>query len=352
MIQFENATSELQDRQSFKKKHRQLEREEQMQKEKQIERQRKKNARNARSRRKLQGLGRSKSRLSRSRSHKKEIEQLPFILSMFSLGSVARPTSNDSAISSQASLLEDSGISDDVLGLFIEELNNSKKENWRKWIIMAMLFEFDINDVIKGVWMLSKYTCFFFLIRIFVREVSETLSQWSSHIVFCRYTRKKTVADFYEKIYGETGRSFLDYLSEWGEDVSDIVPLIQPPSVGGHKMTESMDGTQAFSLTSDVSMHGSIHSVASSGTSLHARSPSPYFKKEALSSRALGNAENITARKSGNSVLIQGPKQNSIYSSLATSNEKAIMGSPSFPKQHRGARKLSKMLDVYLPPKI
>lgn len=165
------------------------------------------------------------------------------------------------------------------------------------------------------------------------------------------------MADFYEKIYGETQRSFVDYLSEWGEDVQGVDPLVSMEQMSGrvHKMTESMDGTQAFSLISDNSMH-SAHSLQSSGGSMHARSPSPYFTKEALSSKHLSTGDHISAHKSGNSVLIQGPKQNSIYSSLArsTSQEKAITASPSLPRQHRGASKLSKMLDgnFYLPPKM
>ena len=47
-----------------------------------------------------------------------------------------------------------------------------------------MLYEFDIDDVIKGVWL---------------------------------YDRKKTTVDFYEQIYGEIHRPFIEYLIDWGE---------------------------------------------------------------------------------------------------------------------------------------
>ena len=164
MIQFENAEEELHDRQSTKSKHRQLERQEKIEKEKQIQRQRKKNARNARSRRVLQGFSRPKSS-QKNDNETTDQQQLPLISSIFPMASFGRPTSNDSVISNQDSL--EMEVSEDVLDQFIEELNSSKKENWRKWIIMAMLFEFDTKDVIKGVWMLSVHS-FYILFLLYV----------------------------------------------------------------------------------------------------------------------------------------------------------------------------------------
>ena len=56
----------------------------------------------------------------------------------------------------------------DVLDEFLEELLVSDRENWRKWLSIAMLYEFDVDDVLKGVWL---------------------------------YDRSKTTADFYGLLY-------------------------------------------------------------------------------------------------------------------------------------------------------
>ena len=47
-------------------------------------------------------------------------------------------------------------VSFDVLDEYIDELNASDKENWHKWITIAMLYEFDTDDVIKAVWLYDK----------------------------------------------------------------------------------------------------------------------------------------------------------------------------------------------------
>jgi len=226
-------------------------------------------------------------------------------------------------ISSQESLGADFADSRDVVDEYIEELNASKQEDWRKWVAIAMLFEFGANDVIKGVWI---------------------------------YSRRKTTADFYESIYGESRLPFVEYLAEWGEELPVSVEwTVSDPADPRRATSESVQGVHEHLLVSDESMHsmGSLASMGSMGSMLAMQSkhsfaessPAPYITREAISPRHSDKMDGISATKNRDSVMIKGPRQNSVYSALSTSDTHSIAASPSLPKQHQQTSKLSKMLD-------
>ena len=90
------------------------------------------------------------------------------------------PDMNTSMIQKTESLDEFNIYSD-----MIDEINSSPNEAWHKWVTIAMVYEFKMEDVAKGVWL---------------------------------YDKRLTTADFYEKIYGDsTTKTFMDYLMEWKE---------------------------------------------------------------------------------------------------------------------------------------
>merc|ERR1712032_908773 len=83
---------------------------------------------------------------------------------------------------------DDATTTRDVLDEFLEDLSISDRDEWHKWLAVAMLYEYETDDVLKGLWL---------------------------------YDKTKTTADFYEQIYGKNSKPFDEYLADWNETAMD-----------------------------------------------------------------------------------------------------------------------------------
>ena len=226
---------------------------------------------------------------------------------------------------------------EDVLDEFIEELNQSDKEDWHKWIAIAMLYEFETEDVVKGVWL---------------------------------YDRKKTTADFYEQIYGEIRKPFIQYLKDWDEELPE-----DTNDDDDDEMTLTRENTERSELSptsmrEDVSGGGAavrmergdtLVSVADSAATFHSsttirgRGKDIFIPKAAVKKRKsiLNGNNGIIAMtvedENGNidQIDIKGPKQSSIFSALSTAPQVGF--APQFTNTKQ-AGKAAKLLDFYQPP--
>lgn len=266
---------------------------------------------------------RKKEKKIRHQAKKKNESMIPRIVSSFSNSTknseqLITTSTNDGMLNRQDpgnitfDSLDDVGSDQDVLDEFLGELSLSEKEDWHKWLSIAMLYEFDVDDVLKGVWL---------------------------------FDRSKTTADFYEQIYGEVTKTFDEYLSDWNE------PRLRVKVTMDDDDTHSMNGADAQEM---LERNHTLQSMAD--TVMKAPSPSPRDTKN----DALFNItkENITKRDvldqqrhhalstyndDGNldKVSISGPKQVSVFDALSTAPQVGL--SPVIDKKQ--ADKLAKILD-------
>eukprot|EP01084_Bolivina_argentea_P144608 253667_1 len=222
----------------------------------------------------------------------------------------------------------DSSKTEDYLDDYIQELNDSDKDDWHKWLAIAMLYEFDSDDVIRGVWL---------------------------------YDRKKTTADFYEQIYGEVFVDFDEYLRAWGEPVP--VPIYEHKHENNDSK-DSMDGAEFVGMDSNISRDDTFQSFGDSQMTYQSKQHSIrgsgkdiIITRKAIKAKSILNDKDLTSTVNSlkdregniNKVLIQGPKQSSIFSALSTAPQVGFAPQIINRKQKKQMSKASKLLDVYIP---
>eukprot|EP00486_Rosalina_sp_Unknown_P002231 CAMPEP_0201577882 /NCGR_PEP_ID=MMETSP0190_2-20130828/24451_1 /ASSEMBLY_ACC=CAM_ASM_000263 /TAXON_ID=37353 /ORGANISM="Rosalina sp." /LENGTH=204 /DNA_ID=CAMNT_0048010395 /DNA_START=1 /DNA_END=615 /DNA_ORIENTATION=- len=203
-----------------------------------------------------------------------------------------------------------------------------------------MLYEFDTDDVIKGVWL---------------------------------YDRKKTTADFYEQIYGARNKPFIEYLIDWGE--------IDENSNSGDRDRAGTGEARFRENTAEyVSMHGANSSPHSAEDEIHrgdsfqsnmtlqstntirGRGKDIFVTRDAIKAKDADNGDDAMALTVAdddgniNTVNIKGPKQSSLFDALSTAPQVGF--APQFKNMNvKSAGKVSKLLDIsnrdiYQPPPL
>jgi len=301
IIQFEAAQNDHMELRKKRKRKRTIERKSKRKKEKEIRYQAKKNQKRP------SVIPRIVSSLSKSSNNSKQL-----ITTSMDSDVLDRQDAGNVTFDS----LDDVGSDQDVLDEFLEELQLSQKETWHKWLSIAMLYEFEVDDVLKGVWL---------------------------------YDRSKTTADFYEQIYGHVTKTFDDYLNDWNEARLRVKVVNE---------TDDDDDTDSMNGADAKEMLESNHTLQSMADTV-IPSPSPSIrdtKKDALFNIT---KENITKKDlfdqqrpyamstynddgDLNKVNISGPKQISVFDALSTAPQVGL--APVI--NQKQADKLAKILDI------
>lgn len=197
----------------------------------------------------------------------------------------------------------------DILDEFLEDLAISDRDDWHKWLAVAMLYEYETDDVLKGLWL---------------------------------YEKKKTTADFYEQIYGKITKPFDEYLRDWNETGMD--------DDDDNDDSDSMTGADSQAM---VERNNTLQSIPDS--TIRSMSPSPSMpdntfnvSKKDITQKNIFDQQRPNAMSTYHAdghldqISISGPKQLSVFDALSTAPQTGL--APIVNKNQ--VDKLSRVLDI------